>query len=123
MNPPVGEGSPRAHAERDGAAAAPAAAAGGGGGAPPRAPREPPRAHGAPADAADGAACSTSGRPACFVIVYNVSKKHNIGTLLRSCTAFGVTQVGRRRAWRGVAAAAARRRGRAAAAAPPPPFA
>ncbi|KIZ04106.1 hypothetical protein MNEG_3846 [Monoraphidium neglectum] len=30
--------------------------------------------------------------PKCFVIVYNVAKKHNIGTLLRSCTAFGVAQ-------------------------------
>ena len=34
-----------------------------------------------------------SGRPECFVIVYNISKKHNIGTLLRSCTAFGVKEV------------------------------
>ncbi|KAI8472494.1 MAG: Alpha/beta knot methyltransferase [Monoraphidium minutum] len=40
------------------------------------------------------ASCSNGGgEPKCFVIVYNVSKKHNIGTLLRSCTAFGVAQV------------------------------
>eukprot|EP00879_Flechtneria_rotunda_P011754 GHRR01012277.1.p1 GENE.GHRR01012277.1~~GHRR01012277.1.p1 ORF type:complete len:238 (+),score=87.21 GHRR01012277.1:784-1497(+) len=45
------------------------------------------------------AACSTqpeagySSRPDCYVIVYNVSKKHNVGTLLRSCTAFGVKEV------------------------------
>ncbi len=31
--------------------------------------------------------------PACYVIVYNVAKRHNIGTLVRSCTAFGVKEV------------------------------
>jgi tRNA G18 (ribose-2'-O)-methylase SpoU len=38
---------------------------------------------------------STSGQqhPDCYVIVYNLSKKHNVGTLLRSCTAFGVKEV------------------------------
>ncbi|KAK9824104.1 hypothetical protein WJX72_007761 [[Myrmecia] bisecta] len=36
---------------------------------------------------------STSGQPACYLIVYNVSKRHNIGTLVRSATAFGVTEV------------------------------
>ncbi|WIA37467.1 hypothetical protein OEZ86_014383 [Tetradesmus obliquus] len=38
---------------------------------------------------------STSGQqhPECYVIVYNISKKHNVGTLLRSCTAFGVKEV------------------------------
>lgn len=52
------------------------------------------------------AAASTSGRAECYVIVYNVSKKHNVGTLLRSCAAFGVTQArGRVRA--GAAAHAA----------------
>ena len=36
---------------------------------------------------------STSGHsPECFVIVHNVAKKHNIGTLARSCTAFNVVQ-------------------------------
>jgi tRNA G18 (ribose-2'-O)-methylase SpoU len=35
----------------------------------------------------------TSERPACFVVVFNIGKKHNVGTLLRSCTAFGVKQV------------------------------
>lgn len=36
---------------------------------------------------------STSDRsPKCFVIVHNVAKKHNIGTLTRSCTAFNVVQ-------------------------------
>lgn len=44
------------------------------------------------AGATDGD-CAPSSSPKCFVIVYNVSKKHNIGTLLRNCTAFGVTQV------------------------------
>ncbi|KAL3133159.1 hypothetical protein ABBQ38_007053 [Trebouxia sp. C0009 RCD-2024] len=37
---------------------------------------------------------SSSGRcPECFVIVHNVAKKHNIGTLARSCTAFNVAQM------------------------------
>jgi tRNA G18 (ribose-2'-O)-methylase SpoU len=31
--------------------------------------------------------------PKSYLLVHNVSKKHNIGTLSRSCTAFGVTQV------------------------------
>ena len=36
---------------------------------------------------------STSDRsPKSFVIVHNVAKKHNIGTLARSCTAFNVVQ-------------------------------
>ncbi|GMH35788.1 hypothetical protein BSKO_03656 [Bryopsis sp. KO-2023] len=30
--------------------------------------------------------------PACFLIVYNVSKKHNIGTLARSAAIFGVKE-------------------------------
>lgn len=29
----------------------------------------------------------------CFVIVHNISKRHNIGTLARSATAFGVEEV------------------------------
>lgn len=36
---------------------------------------------------------TTSSRPPCFVIVYNVAKRHNVGNLLRSCTAFGVKAV------------------------------
>ena len=38
---------------------------------------------------------STSGREQapCYVILHNVSKRHNIGTLARSATAFGVTEV------------------------------
>ncbi|KAF8065905.1 SF3B4 [Scenedesmus sp. PABB004] len=39
------------------------------------------------------AAASCSGRGNCYVIVYNLSKRANIGTLLRSCTAFGVKEV------------------------------
>ena len=31
----------------------------------------------------------------CYLILHSVSKRHNIGTLLRSCTAFGVKQVRR----------------------------
>ena len=31
--------------------------------------------------------------PACYLIVHNVSKRHNIGTLVRSAAAFGVTEV------------------------------
>ena len=33
-------------------------------------------------------------RPKCYLIVHSVAKKHNVGNLLRSATAFGVTQVG-----------------------------
>ncbi len=38
---------------------------------------------------------TSTSAPECYVIVYNVSKKHNIGTLLRSCTAFAVKEVRR----------------------------
>ena len=31
--------------------------------------------------------------PKCFLIVHSVAKKHNVGNLLRSCTAFGVAEV------------------------------
>lgn len=31
--------------------------------------------------------------PGCYMIVHNVSKRHNIGTLVRSAAAFGVTEV------------------------------
>ena len=41
-----------------------------------------------------GEPSSSSAPPACFLIVYGVAKKHNIGTLLRCATAFGVKQVG-----------------------------
>jgi tRNA G18 (ribose-2'-O)-methylase SpoU len=36
---------------------------------------------------------SSSGCPDCYVIVYNIAKHSNVGTLLRSCTAFGVKAV------------------------------
>ena len=36
--------------------------------------------------------CATS-LPKCFLIIHNISKRHNVGTLTRSATAFGVTQV------------------------------
>ena len=36
---------------------------------------------------------TNASRPACFLVVHNVAKRHNIGTLLRSASAFGVTQV------------------------------
>lgn len=29
-------------------------------------------------------------RPACHVVVFNIGKKHNVGTIARCCTAFGV---------------------------------
>eukprot|EP00878_Enallax_costatus_P032317 GHUV01035501.1.p1 GENE.GHUV01035501.1~~GHUV01035501.1.p1 ORF type:complete len:136 (-),score=20.45 GHUV01035501.1:679-1086(-) len=54
---------------------------------------------GASGAASDSAVASCSSQadgqalPECYVIVYNVSKKHNVGTLLRSCTAFGVKEV------------------------------
>lgn len=31
--------------------------------------------------------------PGCYLIVHNVSKRHNIGTLVRSAAAFSVTEV------------------------------
>ena len=31
--------------------------------------------------------------PPCFVIVHNISKKHNVGALARCATAFGVKEV------------------------------
>jgi hypothetical protein len=37
---------------------------------------------------------STSSSPASFVILHSVSKRHNVGTIARCCTAFGVKQVG-----------------------------
>ena len=42
------------------------------------------------------AGCSSAaqeGLPASYLIVHNVSKRHNIGTLARSAVAFGVTEV------------------------------
>ena len=62
-------------------------------------------------DAAVGAECSSSqpaaarlavsqatslpadGKPPCFVIMHSVSKKHNVGTIARCATAFGVQEV------------------------------
>ena len=34
---------------------------------------------------------STTNRPESYVLLHNVSKKHNVGTLARTCTAFGVS--------------------------------
>ena len=34
-------------------------------------------------------------KPKCFLIVHNVAKKHNIGTLTRCATAFNVSEVRR----------------------------
>jgi tRNA G18 (ribose-2'-O)-methylase SpoU len=31
--------------------------------------------------------------PPCFLIVYNITKRHNIGNIARSASAFGVAQV------------------------------
>ncbi|CAM6101210.1 unnamed protein product [Calypogeia fissa] len=36
---------------------------------------------------------SSSGRPESYVLVHNVTKRHNLGTLARSATAFGVTEL------------------------------
>ena len=38
-------------------------------------------------------AAEPAGRIYCGLICHNVSKRHNIGTLVRSATAFGVTEV------------------------------
>jgi tRNA G18 (ribose-2'-O)-methylase SpoU len=39
------------------------------------------------------ASCNANNSPGSYLIVFNVSKRHNIGTLVRSATAFGVTEV------------------------------
>ena len=36
---------------------------------------------------------ATAFSPKCFLIIHSVAKRHNIGNLLRSATAFGVFQV------------------------------
>ena len=36
---------------------------------------------------------TNDGLPGCYLIVHNVSKRQNIGTLIRSAAAFGVTEV------------------------------
>ena len=36
---------------------------------------------------------ATSSLPKCFLIIHSVSKRQNIGNLLRSATAFGVSEV------------------------------
>ena len=36
---------------------------------------------------------SCTSLPKCFLIIHSVAKRHNIGNLLRSATAFGVSQV------------------------------
>ena len=35
----------------------------------------------------------SEGVPACHVIVFNVGKRHNVGTIARCCTAFGVSSL------------------------------
>ncbi|KAG2488382.1 hypothetical protein HYH03_013069 [Edaphochlamys debaryana] len=42
--------------------------------------------------AADASSTAAS-RPACYIITHSVAKKHNIGTIVRSATAFGVKEV------------------------------
>lgn len=42
------------------------------------------------------AGADESGAPPCYLIIYNVSKRHNIGTISRCATAFGVKTVRRR---------------------------
>ncbi len=39
------------------------------------------------------AAAEDDGKPACFIITHSVAKKHNIGTIARCATAFGVKEV------------------------------
>jgi len=40
-----------------------------------------------------GRAEASSAAPGCYLIVHNVSKRHNVGMIIRSATAFGVTEV------------------------------
>jgi tRNA G18 (ribose-2'-O)-methylase SpoU len=85
--------------EADAAAARPSAAQDGAPTSNPIEQQQRPPPHAAAAQPPDAAAASTRASaaandgPKCFVIVYNIAKKHNIGTLLRSCTAFGVAAV------------------------------
>ena len=44
-------------------------------------------------DTQDGASSTRRPlEPACYLIVHNVSKRHNIGNLLRNAAAFGVAE-------------------------------
>ncbi|GIL69060.1 hypothetical protein Vretifemale_42, partial [Volvox reticuliferus] len=43
--------------------------------------------------AAEPCSSTSSSSPPCFIITHSVSKRHNIGTILRSATAFGVKEV------------------------------
>lgn len=45
------------------------------------------------ASAPDTSAAAPAHAPKCFIIVHNISKRHNIGTLARSASAFGVAEV------------------------------
>ena len=47
----------------------------------------------AAAAAASDVATSSTNRPRSYLIIHNIGKKHNIGTIVRSAVAFGVTQV------------------------------
>ena len=44
-------------------------------------------------DDASGGAVPQPGKPECYFIVHNVAKKHNVGTLARCATAFGIKSV------------------------------
>lgn len=46
-----------------------------------------------PLETPDGKKEEGPKRPKCFLIIHSVAKRHNIGNLLRSATAFGVCQV------------------------------
>ena len=50
------------------------------------------------AGSSEDAVAGSSGKlhhrsPPCYLIVYNITKRHNIGNIARSATAFGVAQV------------------------------
>lgn len=72
-------------------------------------PPPPPGAAAAPAAAEEQQQPSqqgpgADGPPACFIIMHSVSKKHNVGTIARCATAFGVREVRRRHCSPGVKA-------------------
>ena len=56
--------------------------------------QEPKAIHdGRPACKPEDCCDPSTSQPKCFLIVHSVAKKHNVGNLLRSCTAFGVAEV------------------------------
>ena len=80
----AGGGSDAGAGAGAGGSSAGGSSAGGGGGGAGAA-----KARGAPPPSGRGQA----GKPECYLLVYNVAKKHNVGNIVRSACAFGVKEV------------------------------